>query len=278
MAKANMNSGTLFSLALKESEIEWILWQLDAPTERLYHSSFRDRSPKGVEKAFEEAEASLLDRGLIVKEPDGAPALDATCAGMVGVLGFSSVVLQADLFRERSPVPTTYRYYVAEELIVEEYAEEGGQTRLTALRDPDVLRNRLHRQLNLQGQQQPDRSAAFQCREETFAAIPYTLAGDGEAAAIRLLTDGGVDEQLATELISAMNSPIQQSALHVVKVDGDHPQGRCLVRQMAIFEGVYGLWISSLQVEDDASAIDIVPCNAEQAKRAVDNVLAAFLS
>lgn len=272
-----MNLENDFTLVFTRPEIEWVLLQLNAPNQRLYVSPFKDRAPEYVEDALEEARVSLIKRGLVLEQPNTALALDVTCAGMIGVLGFSEEVLRLDIFRERDTKPQTYYYFNAEDLVVERSSADDDKITLTALRDLNTLRARLCEHLGLKNQQAP-RGGTCKCTEEAFAAIPYTLAGDGKPAAIAQLVRLGADERFASDLLCAMASPLQQATLQVVHLDPEQPEGVRVTDKLNLIEGIYGLWVLVTRFEEKTPTIEIIPCDAAQAKKYIDELLEGFVA
>lgn len=260
-----------FVLIISPHEIEWILYQLNAPVERL---PFADTI---TFTNFQEAFSSLKSRDWILSDSSDKVILDVTIAGLVGVLGFSKTALAMDLFHEQSTNGQTICYFSAEGLIVEQTPTDNEEIALTALRDLDTLRTRIHEHLGLQDQQAP-REGVFQCLEGVFADIPYTLAGDGKSAAVMQLVQLGAEERFANDLVSAMASPLQQATLQVVRLDPEHPDGVRIIGKLTLIEGLYGLWMLVSRLEENNPTIEIIPCDAEQAKKSIDELLKALVS
>lgn len=266
-----------YELVFKPEEIEWILLHLEAPFKRLYVSLFQDQSSEYIQDALEKAKSSLLDRGLVVEQAEATLALDATCAALVGALGYANVTMRLDIFGEREPAPQAYQYFNAEGLIVEQSPADNGEVTLTALRDLDVLRERLNEKLGLQDQETP-REGGFQCAEEEFADIPYILAGDGQPTAITELVQLGADQHFASDLVRAMKSPLQQVTLQIARIDHDQSEGVYITKKLTLLEGIYGLWAFVYHLEKESPDIEIIPCDALQAKQHLDVLLEDFTS
>jgi len=263
-----------FTIHLTFPEIEWILQQLGAPPRRLYVPLNNLEASDGIDGI----PPTLRSRAWINFEADVPVAIDIAVAGIVGVLGFSTTLLLIDHFCEQDHKPQTYQYFYAQGLIVEQTVTDDKEVKLTALRDLDTLRTRLHKQINLVNQQKPTQTKTFECEEEAFAAIPYTLAGDGESAAIAQFVEIGADEHFAADLISAMNAPVQQATLQVVHLDTEQPEGVRLTGKLNLLEGVYGLWALRSQLGGAVPLLEIMPCNAEHARELVDTLLGTFIA
>jgi hypothetical protein len=271
-----MNNNRSFNLSLTLKEIEWILLQINAPMQRLYSSPFQGKSTEYIQHALEEAKSALLDRGLVVEQAETTIALDATCAALVGALGYANVIVRLDIFSEQDPTPHAYQYFNAESLIVEQSPADNGAITLTALRDLDVLRDRLNERLGLQNQEAP-REGSFQCAEQDFADIPYILAGDGQSAAITELVQLGADQHFASNLARAMKSPLQQTTLQIARINQEQTEGVSTTKKLMLLEGIYGLWAFVCHLEKESPDIEIIPCDASQAKQHLDALLEDFI-
>ena len=272
-----MNSKNTFVLTLTSAEAEWILYQLQAPTTRLFPFPFDDEPAGKVHQLLDTAQDALLKRGWIETQSDGNVILDMTVAGIVGALGFAKTALFVDLFREQDNKPQVHRYFSAEGLLVEQAGNANNEIVLTAIRDFRTLRERLEEYLGLKNQTVP-RKGMFRCDPTAFADIPYILAGDGESAAIAQLVEIGADEHFAADLISAMNAPVQQATLQVVHLDTEQPEGVRLTGKLNLLEGVYGLWALRSQLGGAVPLLEIMPCNAEHARELVDTLLGTFIA
>lgn len=270
--KGGANLKNSFSLILTPSEVEWVLYQLQAPTTRLYPFPFGDESAGKVYQLLDTARDSLLERGWIETQPDNKVVLDMTVAGMVGALGFAQTALFVNLFREKDAKPQARRYFSAEGLLVEQSVNAVGEVVLTALRDLETLNERLGEQLGLKSQTAP-RKGTFQCDSTAFADIPYTLAGDGDSAAINQLVRLGAEERFAADLVCAMSTPLWQATLQIIVLDPQQSDGVHIVDQMTIIEGIYGLWLIHAAQNKDQNVLEVLPCNAARAKERLGSMI-----
>jgi hypothetical protein len=269
--RGGANLENSFALTLTPSEVEWVLYQLQAPTTRLYPFPFGDESADKVHQLLDAARDSLLERGWIETQPDNKVVLDMTVAGMVGALGFAQTALFVNLFRERDTKPQTRRYFSAEGLLVEQSVSTVGEIVLTALRDPETLNERLGEQLGLKSQTAPSKGT-FRCDSTAFADIPYNLAGDGDSAAINQLVGLGAEERFAADLVCAMFTPLWQATLQVITLDPQQSGGVRIVDQMTIIEGIYGLWLIHAVQHKDQTVLEVLPCNAARAKERLSDM------
>jgi hypothetical protein len=254
-------------------EIEWILQQVDAPRERLYMPLI-DPKPSIEGKEFL---TTLQSREWISFESGQPVAIDATIVGMAGVLGFSKKAIIMDIFREQDTNPNTHQYLYAEGMIVEQTTKGDDQIQLTALRDPTTLADRLCDQLKLTDQQPGTVHEVFECKEENFAEVPHILAGNGENDAISRLVEIGMDEQFAQDLVRTMSAPLRQSTLQVLALGPKFKEGIHVVEKLTFLEGVYNYWaLHSQSKKDQLPRLQIMNCNAQCAKKRIDDLLDAF--
>lgn len=267
-----INKDSVFSLTIVLTEIEWILYQLQAPSTRLYPYLFTDESADKIRQLLDMARDSLLKRGWIEAQSGDNVTLDMTVAGIVGTLGFAKVALFVNLFREQDTKPQVRRYFSAEGLLVEQAADSTGEVTLTALRDLKTLGERLNEYLGLKDQAAP-RKGVFQCDAAAFADIPYILAGDGDAAAITQLVHMGADDRFAADLVGAMANPLWQATLQVVALDAEQPEGVRVVDQLMVLEGIYGLWLIHTVPQKGQNVLEVKPCSAAQARERLGDMV-----
>jgi len=267
----------VFRLSLAVEEVEWVLYQIQSPGVRLYADPFVGHSVDDIELALQNACGALTDRGWIKAQPDGSIVLDVTVAGVVGVLGFADVGLWVTLFRGQDPRPQIRRYFAVEGLLVEQGTDDIGEIRIIALRDVDVLQAHLLADLGIKDQQAPT-ERALTCVEEGFSDIPYILAGDGEADATLRLVELGAEERWAGEFIAAMDSPLWQATLQLVTLDSDRPEGVRLLGKLTLIEGIYGLWAVITDLESTPTRVNVVPCDAAQARSYVGQLVDMLVS
>lgn len=260
----------IFNLVLTEIEIEWILYQLQAPSARLY--PYTNESDDKIHQLPNTARDSLLKRGWIEVQSGNNVTLDMTVAGIVGALGFAKVALFVNLFREQDTEPQVRRYFSAEGLLVEQATGGAGEVTLTALRDLKTLGERLNECLGLKDQAAP-RKGTFHCDATAFADIPYILAGDGDDAAIAQLERLGADDRFAADLIGAMANPLWQATLQVVTLDAERPEGVRVVDQLTILEGIYGLWLIHTVPQKGQNVLEVRPCSAAYVRKRLDDMV-----
>jgi len=266
-----------FILNLTAAEVEWILNEIQAPSMRLYPSPFINKPAEKMRKTLDNAGRSLLKRGWIENQPDDNVVIDITVAAMVGALGFAKTALFVEIFQEHTFSPQVTRYFSAEGLLIEQSASDDGEIILTALRNVQILHKQLQEHLDLKGEGVSGRGT-FKCGAALFADVPFTLAGDGESAAIAQLIELGADARFAADLISAMNVPIQQSTLELIALDAQQPDGVRLAGRLNLIEGVYGLWVLRSYLEGETPFLEITPAAAAEAKGFVGELLNAFLA
>lgn len=260
----------IFDLVLTEIEIEWILYQLQAPSARLY--PYTNESDDKIRQLLDTARDSLLKRGWIEAQSSNNVTLDMTVAGIVGALGFAKVALFANLFKEQDTEPQIQRYFSAEGLLVEQAADATDEVTLTALRDLKTLEKRLNEYLGLKDQAAP-RKGTFQCDAAAFADIPYILAGDGDGAAVAQLEQLGADSRFAANLVGAMANPLWQATLQVVTLDSEQPEGVRVVDQLTVLEGIYGLWLIHTVPQKGQNVLEVKPCSAAQVRERLGDMV-----
>lgn len=266
-----------FILNLTAAEVEWILNEIQAPSMRLYPSPFINEPVEEIREILDDAGHSLLKRGWVEDQHDDNVVIDITVAAMVGALGFAKTALFVETFQEHAFSPQVIRYFSVEGLLIEQSASDNGEIVLTALRNVQILHKRLQEHLDLKGEGVSGKGT-FKCGAALFADVPYTLAGDGESAALAQLIDLGADARFAADFISAMNAPIRQSTLELVVLDAQQPDGVRLVGRLNLIEGVYGLWVLRSYLEEERPFLEIMPAAAEEAKGFVGDLLNAFLA
>ncbi len=267
-----MNTDDTFGLALQSSQVEWILAQLDPPSQRLYPNPFGNLSPEQIGRALTKGRLALGDQGLLKEDASGGLVLDVTVAGIVGALGFADRMLHLSLFRASETEPVIWRYFHAEGLLVEQQSDGAETIGLTALRDIGVLRERICAHLGLGNQSAPT-SGRYRCAAADYADVPYILAGDGESEAAARLVELGADTRFARDLICAMASPLGQATLQVVALDAQREEGVRLLDKIVVVEGIYGLWAIVSHSREGTEEVEIVPCDANETRDLISNVV-----
>jgi len=257
-----------FSLSLTSTEMSFIA-SLLGNSPRLLKDPFSDWPAECIEKARQQARASLAARNFIQVQPDNRLTLDAAVAGMVGALAFAESALTITRLLGAEEQPSVLQVHFASGLIVE-HEEQEGMHHLTAVRDTDTVVQRLKGYVHLAEQSAPSAPPCTLRSSDLYEARCVAVV-EGEKASARILTAAGAPAAAASSLARAMADTVRQNALLALAWEDGKPRQ---LDRFTLLEGKSGSWLLQ-PAADDPERLEAMPCDAATATRRVREIVAA---
>ncbi len=256
-----------FTLTLAPAELVFIASALDAAP-RLLENPFAGWAAEQTEAALQQARESLAARGYAQVQPDNSLVLDTTVAALVGALGFADAALLITRIAGDEDKPATRRVYSAAGLIVEQEQQHDGTHSLTAVRNREVMTQRLTEYLRLADQQAP-RAPACALSASTAEEAHRIALVEGEHVCARFLEGEGIPADVTSSLAQAMAYPVCQSSLLALAWKGQEAER---LGGFTLLEGAQGLWLFRPLSGDGESRLEATPCDAAYARRQVEEL------
>ena len=177
---------------------------------------FHGLSQEQVNDRLEQTKLSLIEKQFIEIQADGTVVLDGEIAALVQVVATAPRALVVSCMR-RHQVLTRYVHLV-EGLIVEQETLEDGRVVLTAVRDRDVLRERLFEYLALPACESAPAPEIILAEEDLAEAQRLALEPE---ICISLLRQRGIPEKAAGELAEALIAEKQVGSVAVTRRETD---------------------------------------------------------
>ncbi len=215
-----------------------------------------------IEETWNQVRAALAERRFIEVQANGGIVMDTAVAALVGAWAFPEASFLVT-FTPAEGTPQTRAFHLARNLGVEQtQADEVVQ--LMALEDAPAVYRRILEVFRLK-----DQSAApgpggslpeAHLREARSRAVE-----EGEAAAFRLLQDAGLPEAAAQSLARTLAQPIANGALAALTRRTTSWE----VGGLGLLEGSNGLWRLRSLTRDGENWVEMIPCDASQARREI---------
>ena len=199
------------AITLSQEELSFLLVSMGAPIMPGFDMQTLDgASEEQLEVIFDSAQQSLLERGILIGNPNGTYTMPPPVMALVGLTAFPLWNIRLDVVSDAQNVSA--HWFGGEHLVVEHTPVIPGNHKLCAIRSDGTLVDRILSFL-------PEILPIM--REMTFkiAATPYQSAvtlvrNDGDQIGARkLLVERGLDNEMAKELISLINQT--QSSINI---------------------------------------------------------------
>jgi len=263
-----MDDETIWALALTQVEFYLLVAMLQLPLPTAPGDPFRDVEEGLVQQRLAKARQSMANRGYLEVQADGSVALDVAVAALVQAAVAPTRTTMVSIAQADGTVMQRSVHW-ASALIVEQEVESDNRVRLTAVRDVDVLSERIRALLQV-GDVRLAPGGEFSLSEEDFAEIQdLILEGETKDCIMRLQAmavpaeaaialAGVLDETQCVGCVS--NWVQQQGALRL------HATVRWLVGRQ------WGCLLQSDAV-DASSQVRFVPASGEQIEHAIVDCL-----
>lgn len=257
-----------FTLTLTLPELAFVIGALGA-SPRLLENPFAGWSVEQIKTVLQQAQESLATHEHAQVQPEGSLALDATVAALVGALAFAEAALTVTHVVGTQEQPATRQLYFASGLIVEQEQQSDKSYSLTAVRDREVVAQRLREYLRLADQPTPPLQSCTLLASDANEAR-CVAAVEGEKACGRVLVDAGVPAAVASSLAQAMAYPVCQSSLLALTWEGQEAQR---LDGFTLVVGEQGLWLLHSLEGDGEPRLEATPCDAAYAMQQVKGLV-----
>ena len=268
-----MNTITVDHLSLEFSTQElWLLFSLFGPAVILgvknpYLGWLMDER----EEAQKDALLMLVDRDLVRVVSEDEIAVDDVLTQMVDtcVSPRHTLILQTQGADASENGRQRFIHY-GSHMIVEHATLSAQQHHLTAIKDNSVLIDYITPLLRLDTLAQ-SKGKRFQVEEKILFEARKLCENKSDQEALSLLLESGLDDKVASALVSTLNGPVSNSAAVVVvnRVERNTQH----VRGMAILEGERDVWIIRPYDRNGSAYVEFTPANAEILKRRLIAIL-----
>jgi hypothetical protein len=260
--------GAVFAMTFNAAELVYAVGLL-GNSPRLLEDPFSGWPAECIEKAQQQAQESLVERNFIQVQPDGRFALDTTVAGLVGALAFAESILTVTRLLNAKEQPSVLQVHFASGLIVA-HEEREGMHHLTAIRDKEIVTQRLKEYAHLAEQPAPSVPPCTLRSSDLYEARCVAVVEE-EAASTQILTTAGAPAAAASSLARAMADTVCQSVLLALAwKDGEHRE----LDRFTVLEGESGLWLIQ-PTADGPDLLEAMPCDAVTATNRVREIVTA---
>ena len=227
-----------------------------------------------IEEAREQTLQDLAERNLLEIQPNGdAVLVDTDTAALVGVCALRDASFVVTVTRSRGETQVHY-IHVAQQLAVEQTAlgESPNTYHLTVLGDQDSVYERILHLFGLDKQPAAPSSGGQLSYSQLFQA--GEAAGEvGTEASQRILEEAGLSDEVAAALAQTLAAPVVNGALVALtnhnadwEVDG-----------LGLLEGRNGLWQLRTFTKGDENWVEVLPCDADEARQAISRIVNGVL-
>jgi hypothetical protein len=269
-----MNDHDVFEIELQAAELVFVAAHLGLPSLRLLELLVAPDQWDLDDEALQSARETLQERSYVKAADPEELVIDLTVAGLVGALAHAQSTLILRRLRE-TDIEAEVRHICFASGLMVEHAERSERHVFTAVRDKDILLQRLESFIGIKTQPAPF-AKSWNLVESVMQDVPYIVAGDGIETAVAFLVEEGVPKEFARAFVDALDHPLCQTTLQAVRWKNHIGQ---VVDSLTIIEDVYGLWILyPKERETEESVINVVPCAADGAMNKVVEIVDLALS
>jgi len=221
-----------------------------------------------IEDAWNQARSALAERHFIEEQPDGSIVMDTAAAALIGTWAFPEASFLVT-FTPLDDSPQICSFHLTRNLAVEQ-AQVSDAIQLTALEDAQAVYWRILEMMRLK---EKDLLAApvpgVKLSESHLRAARARAVEVGEKGALEALREAGLPENTAQSLASTLAKPVANSALTALARRSTTWEASGL----GLLEGTNGLWLLRSFARDRENWVELVPCDAVQARQEVRQVM-----
>lgn len=219
-----------------------------------------------IEEAWPRVRAGLAERRFIEVQDDDNVVMDVAVAALVGTCAFPEASFVLTVTPAGGTADARY-FHLTRHLAVEQTREADGY-RLTALEDGQAVFARITDLLGLQNQPAAP-GAAGELLEEHLTQASSLAGESGGKEAQRVLQQAGLDAGTAAVLAETLAHPVRNAALVALA----RRETAWEVAGLGLLEGQNGLWRLRAFTRHGENWVEAIPCNADEARQAVRQVM-----
>lgn len=223
-----------------------------------------------IQEAWEEAKITLAERRYLEVSGSGEIVLDTLVAALMSIWAFpeaSFTVTSATAHHVSSTSDIRY-FHISQQLPIEQTNESEVSTRLTALADSETMYERICEIFGLRNQTAAAYSSGS-LRESDLKLARSQAAQLGAAASAKALRNAGLANTTAEALSETLANPTSNSAIVALA----HRTTSWEVGGLGILIGENGLWRLRSFSTGGENWVELVPCDASQAKQAISRIM-----
>jgi len=224
-----------------------------------------------VEERLEQAKKSLSDQGYLRERPGEELVLDSGIAAMVKAITSAQRMLVASLSLDRHT--SHYLVHFAPDIVVEQAVLPSGVIALAAMRDAQVLKERLEDFFSLSDATETAASTAPLTLSETDFAEVQRLAQENGKALHALLSQRNVPPQAIPALTAALAEGQHMISLTVLYRD---EQELRYGENLTWLVGSQGVWHIQPLEQDQAAAVRLTPTTMAKVHQRITQVVATL--
>ena len=219
-----------------------------------------------IKEKLEEAKSNLMERGLLKSEPDGSVALDGALVAVVQAAVLAARTVRVYLEKEGEE-PRHRLVHLASALVVEQDPQEHGQVAFTAVRDLDVLRERLTEFLSFPESQRAPGQEVVLSDDDLVEARRFAVDPD---SCVSFLRQCGLADESVGPLAEALVGPQHLGSVAVFgrePADMGEAHGLALERNVSWLIGPQGAWRVLPTKEGNRRSARLVPASGRDIER-----------
>jgi len=226
-----------------------------------------------IEEAWTQARATLADRRFIKIGADDSIVIDNTVAALISAWAFPEASFIATFIPGTSDIldnslMEVRTFHLTRDLGVEQAIIAGSDLQLTSLDGAQTIYRRLVSFFRLT-QQRAAPTTNIRLSERQLMQVRQQATGASIQAASVILKEFGLDDVTADLFADTLAHPIANSSLVALARRTTAWQ----VTGLGLLEGRYGLWRLRSFAHNDENWIEVIPCEAAQARREIWRVM-----